>query len=112
MNYLFYLVLVFLILVLQQFVLYDYDDFLKIPKLNFKIVDASQIYAGLLSGEIDVTHHTLTAIPQEDYESIEALENVEVVYGSPITNQSVFIQICLCSFRFFGIKVFRKEMKR
>lgn len=64
----------------------------KIEKLNFKIVDASQIYSGLQSGEIDITHHTMTAIPQEDYESIEALENVEVVYGSPITNQSAFIQ--------------------
>lgn len=64
----------------------------KIEKLNFKIVDSSQVYAGLQSGEIDVTHHTMTAIPQEDYESIEALENVEVVYGSPVTNQSVFIQ--------------------
>lgn len=64
----------------------------KIEKLNIKIVDASQIYSGLQSGEIDITHHTMTAIPQEDYESIEALEGVEVVYGSPITNQSVFIQ--------------------
>lgn len=64
----------------------------KIDKLNIKIMDASQIYAGLQSGEIDITHHTMTAIPQEDYESIEALENVEVVYGSPITNQSAFIQ--------------------
>lgn len=64
----------------------------KIDKLNFKIVDSSQVYSGLQSGEIDVTHHTMTAIPQEDYESIEALENVNVVYGSPITNQSVFIQ--------------------
>lgn len=64
----------------------------KIDKLNIKIMDASQIYAGLQSGEIDVTHHTMTAIPQEDYDSIEALENVEVVYGSPITNQSAFIQ--------------------
>lgn len=64
----------------------------KIDRLNFKIVDSSQILSGLQSGEIDVTHHTMTAIPQEDYESIEALENVEVVYGSPITHQSVFIQ--------------------
>ena len=38
----------------------------KIEKLNFKIVDASQIYSGLQSGEIDITHHTMTAIPQED----------------------------------------------
>lgn len=64
----------------------------KIEKLNIKIVDSSQVLAGLQSGEIDVTHHTMTAIPQEDYESIEALENVNVVYGSPVTNQSVFIQ--------------------
>lgn len=64
----------------------------KIEKLNFRIVDSSQVYAGLQSGEIDLTHHTMTAIPQEDYESIEALENVNVIYGSPITNQSVFIQ--------------------
>ena len=64
----------------------------KIDKLNFKIVDGSQVYAGLKSGEIDVTHHTMTAIPMEDYESIEALEQVEVTYGAPVTNQSVFIQ--------------------
>ena len=64
----------------------------KIEKLNIKIMDSSQILAGLQSGEIDATHHTMTAIPQEDYESIEALENVNVVYGSPVTNQSVFIQ--------------------
>ncbi len=34
----------------------------------------------------------MTAIPQEDYESIEALADVKTVYGSPITNQSAFIQ--------------------
>lgn len=64
----------------------------KIDKLNIKIVDSSQVYSGLQSGEIDVTHHTMTNIPQEDMESIEALDNVNVVYGSPVTNQSVFIQ--------------------
>lgn len=64
----------------------------KIDKLNFRILDSSQIYAGLQSGEIDVTHHTMTVIPQEDYEKIEALDNVNVAYGAPITNQSVFIQ--------------------
>lgn len=63
-----------------------------IDKLNFKIVDSSQILSGLQSGEIDMTHHTMTAIPQEDYESIEALDNVDVIYGSPVTNQSLFIQ--------------------
>ena len=64
----------------------------KIDKLNIKIVDGSQLYAGLQSGEIDITQQTMSDIPQEDYESVEALDNVEVVYGSPVTNQSGFIQ--------------------
>ena len=64
----------------------------KIGKMNFKILDASQVYSSLQSGEIDVTSHTMTNIPQEDNDSIDALENVDVVYGSPVTNQSVFIQ--------------------
>ena len=64
----------------------------KIDKLNIKIVDGSQLYAGLQSGEIDITQQTMSDIPQENYESVEALDNVEVVYGSPVTNQSVFIQ--------------------
>ena len=64
----------------------------KIDKLNIKIVDGSQLYAGLQSGEIDITQQTMSDIPQEDYESVEALDNVDVVYGSPVTNQSVFNQ--------------------
>lgn len=64
----------------------------KIDKLNIRIVDGSQLYAGLQTGEIDITQHTMSVIPQEDYASVEALENVEVVYGSPVTNQSIFIQ--------------------
>lgn len=64
----------------------------KIDKINIKIVDGSQLYAGLQSGEIDITQQTMSDIPQEDYESVEALDNVDVVYGSPVTNQSVFIQ--------------------
>ena len=59
----------------------------KIGKLNLKIVEGSQTYSGLQSGEIDIAHHTMTAIPQEDYESIESLDNVKAVYGLPITNQ-------------------------
>ena len=64
----------------------------KIDKLNIKIVEGSQLYAGLQSGEIDITQQTMSDIPIEDYESIEALENVKVVYGSAVTNQSMFIK--------------------
>lgn len=81
----------------EHFISYEANDKYfkgapKIDKLNIKIVDGSQLYAGLQSGEIDITQHTMSIIPQEDYESVEALENVNVVYGSPVTNQSVFIQ--------------------
>ncbi len=64
----------------------------KIDKLNIKIVDGSQVYAGLQSGEIDITQLTMTAIPETDYESIEALDNVKAVYGTPVTTQSVYVQ--------------------
>lgn len=63
-----------------------------VDNLNMKIVDGSQIYAGLQSGEIDITQMTMTAIPESDYESIEALDTVTAVFGAPVTNQSVFIQ--------------------
>lgn len=63
-----------------------------IDKLNIKIVTGSQLYAGLQSGEIDFVQQTMGVIPQEDYASVEALENVTSIYGSPVTNQSVFIQ--------------------
>ncbi|MFT4142899.1 MAG: ABC transporter substrate-binding protein [Mobilitalea sp.] len=63
-----------------------------IDKLNIKIVTGSQLYAGLQSGEIDFVQQTMGVIPQEDYASVEALENVKGVYGEPVTNQSVFIQ--------------------
>lgn len=64
----------------------------KIDKLNIKIVDASQLYAGLQSGEIDITQQTMSVIPPEEYKSVEELPNVEAVYGDPVTNQSMFIQ--------------------
>ena len=64
----------------------------KIAKLNIKIVSGSQLYAGLQSGESDITQPTMSVIPEEDYDSVEALSNVNVVYGEPVTNQSVFIQ--------------------
>ena len=34
----------------------------------------------------------MSTIPAEDAQGIDALENVEVVYGMPVINQSVFIQ--------------------
>ncbi|WOC31404.1 MULTISPECIES: ABC transporter substrate-binding protein [Caproicibacterium] len=63
----------------------------KISKMNIKILAASQIYAGLKSGEIDFVQQTMAAIPQEDYTNIEALDNVTAKYGKPVTTQSLFL---------------------
>ena len=62
-----------------------------IPTLNIRIMDAASLYAALQTGEIDVTQQTMSVIPPEDYQAIESLDNVQVVYGDPITNQSLFI---------------------
>ena len=64
----------------------------KIEKLNIKIVEPSQQYAGLRSGEIDFVQQTTGNIPNEDYANVQSLPGVTTVLGAPITNQSVFIQ--------------------
>ena len=63
----------------------------KIKKLNIKVVTASQLLAGLRSGEIDLVQQTTGAILQEDYDSVRALDNITVYDGTPVTNQSIFI---------------------
>ncbi len=61
-----------------------------INKLNIKILTSAQLLSSLQSGEIDFVQQTTGNILQEDYESVEALDNVTVNYGSPVTNQSIF----------------------
>lgn len=62
----------------------------KIKNLNIKVVTASQLLAGLRSGEIDIIQQTTGAILQEDYDSVRALDNITVYEGTPVTNQSIF----------------------
>lgn len=62
----------------------------KIKNLNIKVVTASQLLAGLRSGEIDLVQQTTGAILQEDYDSVRALDGITVYDGTPITNQSIF----------------------
>ena len=62
----------------------------KIGKLNFKIVEGSQLYAGLQSGEIDFVQQTTGVIPQEDQASVETLENVTAIREQPLTSQLTF----------------------
>jgi len=62
----------------------------KIKKLNIKILPAAQLLTSLQSGEIDFIQQTTGNVLQEDYGAMEALENINVHYGAPITNQSIF----------------------
>lgn len=63
----------------------------KIDQMNFNVMQGTQIYARLQSGEIDMTIPTLSMVPVTDYESILSLENVTATVDKPITNQYVYI---------------------
>jgi len=63
-----------------------------IDSLNIVILEASQIYAALSSGEVDFIQQTTASVPFDDYANIEKLENIHTTKGSMITNQSLFIQ--------------------
>ena len=63
----------------------------KIKYLNIQVLDSAQLLTGLQSGEIDLVQQTTGNILLEDYESVKALSNVTAYMGTPITNQSIFI---------------------
>lgn len=62
----------------------------KIKNLSIKVVTSSQLLTGLQSGEIDLVQQTMGNILQEDYESVQKLDNITVYDGTPITTQSIF----------------------
>ena len=62
-----------------------------IPNANLKIVDGASLYAGLQSGEIDIVPPLLGTIDLEDYEGVQALENVTASYGDAYSVENVFI---------------------
>ncbi|WP_455715321.1 ABC transporter substrate-binding protein [Anaerosporobacter sp.] len=62
----------------------------KIKNLSIKVVTPSQLLTGLQSGEIDLVQQTMGNFLQEDYESVEKLDNITVYDGTPVTTESVF----------------------
>lgn len=62
-----------------------------IDKLNFRIVPGSDLLTGLKSGEIDLIHPAISAVPMEDHIEIENLEGVKAEYAEPVTNEMTFI---------------------
>lgn len=65
----------------------------KIKYLNMNVVDSAQLLTGLQAGEIDLVQQTTGNVLLEDYESIRALSNVTVHMGTPVTNQSIFVNV-------------------
>lgn len=65
----------------------------KIKYLNISILTSSQLLSGLQSGEIDLVQQTTGSILLEDYELVRALKNVTAYAGTPVTNQSIFINV-------------------
>ncbi len=63
----------------------------KIDQLNFNVLQGSQIYARLQTGEIDFNLPTLGIIPMSDYENIKKLTNVTTYLEEPIANEYVYI---------------------
>ena len=58
----------------------------KIPKINFRIMQGSEILAGLKSGEIDMVHPSCS-IPVEDRDPVEKLEGFTTKYTDNIINE-------------------------
>ena len=71
----------------------------KIKYLNFNVVNAAQMLSGLQSGEIDLVQQTMGSIPVEDYDAVRALPNVTAVNGTPVTNESIFINTATVDIR-------------
>lgn len=65
----------------------------KIKYLNINVLTSSQLLSGLQSGEIDLIQQTTGNILLEDYENVKALSNVTTYAGTPVTNQSIFINV-------------------
>lgn len=65
----------------------------KIKYLNVNVVAPAQMLAGIRSGEIDLVQQTMGAIPIEDYDAINALDDVRSVPSTPVTNELVFINV-------------------
>lgn len=63
----------------------------KIDKLNFRIVQGSELLAGLKSGELDFIHPSMSAVPIEDHSEIENMEGVTASYADAVTNEMTYI---------------------
>ena len=62
----------------------------KIEKLNFRIIDPSEVLPELKSGEIDFVQPATCSIPVTDQEAVQALDGYTASWTDPITNEMTF----------------------
>lgn len=62
----------------------------KIEKLNFKIIEASEILPDLQSGEIDFVQPATATIPVTDLDAVQSLDGYTSSWTDPITNEMTF----------------------
>ncbi|HCW23321.1 MAG TPA: ABC transporter substrate-binding protein [Lachnospiraceae bacterium] len=62
----------------------------KIPKMNIRIVDPSEILPQLQAGEIDFVPPATCSIPITDQEAVENLDGYTSSWTDPITNEMTF----------------------
>jgi peptide/nickel transport system substrate-binding protein len=62
----------------------------KIQKLNFKIIDPSEILPDLQSGDIDFVQPATATIPTTDLKAVQALDGYTGSWTDPITNEMTF----------------------
>ncbi|AIQ75842.1 ABC transporter substrate-binding protein [Paenibacillus odorifer] len=70
------------------------DYFLGAPKIDslfIKILPSANIVAQLKSGELNMNYPSKGNIAPEDYATVEAMDNVRVVTGKPLSIQSLFM---------------------
>lgn len=63
----------------------------KISRMNVRIYsDGSNLLPAIKAGEVQLVQPSTGSFPQEDIESLENMDGVHLVYGTPITNQLLF----------------------
>ncbi len=62
----------------------------KIQKLNFKIIDPSEILPDLQSGDIDFVQPATATIPTTDLKAVQALDGYTSSWTDPVTNEMTF----------------------
>lgn len=63
----------------------------RIDRLNFKVLQGTEIPAQLQSGAIDMNIPSAGIIPIDDYDKVKGLKNVTTVEGPPIATQFMYI---------------------